>query len=68
MALFVDIPAPPVVENIHEPTALESTEETVILSKVPPLHKTSWKRTVTTDCSLPSSAERHRNDCTVAHT
>ena len=30
--LFTDVPAPPAVENMHEPTALQITEENIFLS------------------------------------
>ena len=34
--LFVDVGAPPAIENMRKPTALESTEKNIFLSQVPP--------------------------------
>ena len=34
--LLVDAGALPAIENMHKPTALESTEESIFLSQVPP--------------------------------
>ena len=33
---FVDVGAPPAIENMRKQTALESSEENVFLSQVPP--------------------------------
>ena len=34
--LFVDVGAPPAIENMRKPTELESTEKNIFLSQVPP--------------------------------
>ena len=34
--LFVDVGAPPAIENMRKPTALDSTEENILLNQVPP--------------------------------
>ena len=42
--LFMDVPAPPAVENMCKPTAMESTEENIFLNQAPPLQPDSHVR------------------------
>ena len=46
--LFVDAGAPPAMENMRKPSALESTGKNIYLSQVPAHSQTLIKRTVTT--------------------